>query len=182
MRCLEAVASGSNFPAETDLSFNHMQINTHHTGQLVRLGLCDTRVGEDWTRLRVLLYPGTDFFWICFSIANVDSFYNIRDIYLPEVRHHCPHTPFILVGLASDLREDEEAKEEVRRRNQDLVSTEEATDLAQSLDAVCYVECSAKQGQGIEELRSKSAELMWNLAHPKTAQNGGKTLSKCSIQ
>ena len=30
----------------------------------------------------------------------------VREKWIPEIRHHCPKTPFILVGTKGDCRED----------------------------------------------------------------------------
>ena len=54
-------------------------------------------------RLRPLSYPGTDVFLVCYSVASRTSFENISSKWLPEIRHHCPDTPFIIAGLKSDL-------------------------------------------------------------------------------
>ena len=53
---------------------------------------------EDYDRLRPLSYPQTDVMFVCFSIENVDSFENIESKWIPEVRHHCPDVPIILVA------------------------------------------------------------------------------------
>ena len=43
---------------------------------------------------------------MCFSIGSPTSFANITSKWVPELRHHCPHTPIVLVGTKQDLRED----------------------------------------------------------------------------
>lgn len=77
-------------------------------GRMVSLGLWDTAGQEDYDRLRPLSYPQTDVFLICFSIISPASFENVRTKWHPEVKHHCPNTPFLLVGTKLDLRDDQE--------------------------------------------------------------------------
>ena len=48
-------------------------------------------------RLRPLSYNQTDVFILCFSIVNPSSFDAISDKWVPEIQHHRPGTPFILV-------------------------------------------------------------------------------------
>ena len=62
---------------------------------------------EDYDRLRPLSYPQTDIFLVCYSTDSRTSFENIRQKWIPEVRHHCPDTPIVLLGLKNDLRNGE---------------------------------------------------------------------------
>lgn len=57
-----------------------------------------------------------DVFLICFSLVNPASFENVRAKWYPEVSHHCPNAPIILVGTKLDLREDNETVEKLRER------------------------------------------------------------------
>ena len=54
--------------------------------------------------LRPLGYPGTDIFLICYSVTSPNSFENIAAKWIPELTHHCPNTPFMIVGNKQDLR------------------------------------------------------------------------------
>ena len=71
----------------------------------MELALWDTAGQEDYDRLRPLSYPDTDVVLMCFAINNLDSFDNILEKWLPEVKHYCPNIPVVLVGCKRDLRQ-----------------------------------------------------------------------------
>ncbi|KAF7583191.1 Ras-like GTP-binding protein Rho1 domain protein [Clavispora lusitaniae] len=100
------------------------------TGQIVELALWDTAGQEEYDRLRPLSYPDSDVIIICFALDNLTSLQNIRDIWYPEVNHFCPGIPVLLVGTKSDLQSQIDPQEPLR--------------LASEINAVGYVQCSAK--------------------------------------
>ena len=103
-------------------------------GKIISLGLWDTAGQEDYDRLRPLSYPQTDVFVICFSLVSPPSYENVRSKvrgaslwgrtpllihvaqWWPELRHHSPSTPVILVGTKLDLREDPTTIDKLRDR------------------------------------------------------------------
>jgi cell division control protein 42 len=107
------------------------------------LGLFDTAGQEDYDRLRPLSYPQTDVFLVCFSVTSPASFENVREKWFPEVHHHCPGVPCLIVGTQVDLREDTSVKDKLAKQRMAPVKREDGERMARELGAVKYVECSA---------------------------------------
>lgn len=107
------------------------------------LGLFDTAGQEDYDRLRPLSYPQTDVFLVCFSVTSPASFENVREKWFPEVHHHCPGVPCLIVGTQTDLRDDASVREKLAKQKMQPVRKEDGERMAKELGAVKYVECSA---------------------------------------
>ncbi|KAJ2115931.1 GTPase Cdc42 [Coemansia sp. RSA 922] len=116
------------------------------------LGLFDTAGQEDYDRLRPLSYPQTDVFLVCYSVTSQASYENVREKWLPEVTHHCPGVPCIIVGTQVDLREDTVTLEKLAKNKQKAIGAEQGLMLAKDLKAVKYVECSALTQKGLKNV------------------------------
>lgn len=126
------------------------------------LGLFDTAGQEDYDRLRPLSYPQTDVFLVCFSVTSPASFENVKEKWFPEVHHHCPGVPCLIVGTQVDLREDSGHLEKLARQKQRPITTEQGERLARELGAVKYVECSALTQRGLKNVFDEvSDECSW---------------------
>lgn len=121
-------------------------------GRPVTLSLWDTAGQEDYDRLRPLSYPQTDVFLVCFSVDSRDSFDNVVNRWAPELAHHAPESPILLVGAKRDMREE-------RHLQASLISHEEATDCARRIGAVKYLECSAKTQIGMREVFNEAIRI-----------------------
>jgi GTPase SAR1 family protein len=76
-------------------------------------------------------------------------------MFLPEVRFHCPDTPYILVGTKTDLREDP------NNRGKEIPLTyKEGRQLAMKMGATQYIECSALQGIGLHDVFDQVIRLI----------------------
>lgn len=70
--------------------------------------------------------------------------------WIPEIRHHLPGIPIVLVGTKLDIRQDEEQNKSKHVDKNNLpVSFSEGQSLARKIDAVRYMECSAKTQEGL---------------------------------
>ena len=107
---------------------------------------------EDYDRLRPLSYPQTDVFLVCFSVTSPASFENVKEKWFPEVHHHCPGVPCLIVGTQVDLRDDAQVIEKLARQKQRPVTSEQGERLARELGAVKFVECSALTQKGLKNV------------------------------
>ena len=107
---------------------------------------------EDYDRLRPLSYPQTDVFLVCFSVTSPPSFENVKEKWFPEVHHHCPGVPCLIVGTQVDLRDDPQVLEKLARQKQRPIAPDQGERLARELGAVKYVECSALTQKGLKNV------------------------------
>lgn len=84
--------------------FDNYSANVMVDGVPVNLGLWDTAGQEDYDRLRPLSYPQTDVFLVAYAVNRRASFSNLSAKWIPEIMHHCPNVPIVVVGLKSDLQ------------------------------------------------------------------------------
>ncbi len=87
-------------------AFENYTVTLMIGGEPYTLGLFDTQPQEEFDWLRTLIYPLTNVFLVCFSVVKPASFKHIKEKWVPEILHHCPHTPILLVGTQVDLRDN----------------------------------------------------------------------------
>ncbi|CAH8449179.1 unnamed protein product [Schistosoma guineensis] len=134
---------------------SEMQINNKR----VELNLWDTAGQEDYDRLRPLSYPDTNVVVLCFSVDNPDSLDNISTKWMPEIRNFLPNIPVILVANKKDLRNDYSTKRELQRMKQKPVTESEGRSVAKVIGALAYIECSAKQKEGVNDVFETAARI-----------------------
>ncbi len=111
-------------------------------------------------------------------MCSPSSFENIKSKWYAEIRHHMPHTPFILVGTKADLRSNPEVIDRLRADNKSPVTTAEGERLAAELGAAKYLECSALTQQGLKAVFDAAIST----AFEAREQPAKKAPKRCSVQ
>ncbi|ETV69456.1 hypothetical protein H257_14826 [Aphanomyces astaci] len=168
------------FPGEyIPTVFDNYSANVMVDTKPINLGLWDTAGQEDYDRLRPLSYPQTDVFLICFSVVSPASFENVKAKWFPEIQHHAPGVPFILVGTKLDLRDDEETIDRLKEKRVKPITTEQGEALKNELGAFKYLECSALTQKGLKQVFDEGIRCV--LQHHKNPKKTARKFGGCSI-
>uniref|UniRef100_A0A3Q0T0P9 small monomeric GTPase n=1 Tax=Amphilophus citrinellus TaxID=61819 RepID=A0A3Q0T0P9_AMPCI len=174
--CLLISYSTNAFPGEyVPTVFDNYSVSVMVDGNPVNLGLWDTAGQGDYDRLRPLSYPETDVFIICFSLVMPASYENVRHKWYPEVKHHCPNTPIILVGTKEDLRDDKDTTEKLKKENLSPITSAQGLAMAREIGCVNYLECSALTQRGLKTVFDEAIQTV--LFPPPV----NKKAKKCSL-
>lgn len=170
--CLLISYTTNAFPEEyIPTVFDNYSAQMSVDGRTVSLNLWDTAGQEEYDRLRTLSYPQTNVFIICFSIGSPSSHANVRHKWHPEVSHHCPNVPILLVGTKRDLRSDGETVKKLKEQGLAPTTQQQGNALAKQIGAVKYMECSALLQDGVREV---FAEAVRAVLYPVTKKNTKK--------
>jgi Ras-related C3 botulinum toxin substrate 1 len=101
-----------------------------------------------------------------------------QDQWYPEIDHHAPGVPIILVGTKLDLRDDEATKESLRQKKMAPIQYEQAVMVAKEIKAQKYLECSALTQRN---LKSVFDEAIRAVLSPRPQQSATKNKKKCTI-
>ncbi|XP_061336083.1 rho-related GTP-binding protein RhoG [Pezoporus flaviventris] len=166
--CLLICYTTNAFPKEyIPTVFDNYSAQNTVDGRTINLNLWDTAGQEEYDRLRTLSYPQTNVFIICFSIASPPSYENVKHKWYPEVCHHCPSVPVLLVGTKKDLRNNPETMKRLKEQNQAPITTQQGISLSKQIRAVKYLECSALNQEGIKDVFTEAVRAVLNPAPAK---------------
>ncbi|KAK7104517.1 hypothetical protein V1264_019219 [Littorina saxatilis] len=124
--------------------FDNYSVPLKVGGQEFVISLFDTAGQSDYESLRAYTYQESEVLVLCFSVCDRESFYSVINSWLPEIQRHTKRRrPMLLVGTQIDLRTPD---------CQDQVTTEEGNNLAKIIGADCYIECSARNQEGLQQV------------------------------
>lgn len=90
-----------------------------------------------------------------------------RQQWFPEIEHHAPNVPIILVGTKLDLRDDRATTDALRSRKMEAVSYEQALSVAKDIRAHKYLECSALTQRNLKSVFDEAIRFV----HPIPMEN-----------
>jgi small GTP-binding protein len=165
--CMLISYTTNTFPEEyIPTVFDNYTANVMVDQKPITIGLWDTAGQEDYDRLRPLSYPQTDVFLICFALDSQTSFENVKNRWVPEIQHHAPGAPFILVGTKLDLRGPVSDGK--------FISRLQGESLREELRAWKYMECSARTQDGLKQVFDEAIRCV--LTSQKTVTKKKKCL------
>lgn len=151
--CMLISYTTNSFPGDyIPTVFDNYCVNVVFDGKPIQLNLWDTAGQEDYDRLRCLSYPRTDVFLVCFSLIAPPSFENVVSKWCPEIKHHCPDVPFVLVGMKKDLRTDAKLLSRLASRGWAPITSTQGFQMAKKIGAAEYKECSSFTQEGIRDI------------------------------
>ncbi|KFY95789.1 hypothetical protein V500_02651 [Pseudogymnoascus sp. VKM F-4518 (FW-2643)] len=176
--CLLISYTTNKFPSEyVPTVFDNFAVSVMVGDEPWDLRLLDTAGQEDYDRLRPLSYTETDVFLICFSVISPVSFQNVREKWVPEVSHHCPGVPFLIVGTQTDLRDDPSIKKKLAKQKMEPVGKDLGELMAAEL-RVKYVECSALTQCKLKDVFD---EAIITALQPPAHKKISKLFNRCTL-
>ncbi|KAL2180881.1 P-loop containing nucleoside triphosphate hydrolase protein [Thermothelomyces heterothallicus CBS 202.75] len=180
--CLLISYTTNAFPGEyIPTVFDNYSALVQVDGKPVSLGLWDTAGQEDYDRLRPLSYPQTDVFLICFSVVSPPSFDNVADKWHPEISHHAPGVPIVLVGTKIDMRDDPETIQKLAEKKMSPILYEQGIQCARQIKACKYVECSALTQKNLAGVFDTAIRAALGILPIPDDSKQSKKSSKCPI-
>eukprot|EP01083_Nonionella_stella_P016144 45148_1 len=146
-------------------------------GKAGYLNLWDTAGQEDYDRLRNLCYPQTDVFILCYAIDCPNSLKNLELKWFPEVEHHSPGVPIIVVGTKMDMLE----KPDFRAGSRFISFEEAARAIAKHSSVVKLLECSALTQENLKLVFNEAIRAAMVSKSQKKKKSWKRRVNKCVV-
>ncbi|CAF0744096.1 unnamed protein product [Adineta steineri] len=143
------------------------------------LNLFDSAGQEEYDQLRIMAYPNTNVFILCFSVVDPDSYSNILSKWIPELNRYAPRIPIVLVGTKLDLRNDPSTLEGLAEKNQRPITQSQGEYLARICSAKAYLECSSMLNFNVRNVFEQAIEIhnSYEQRHRNRINGGRRILS-----
>ncbi|MEE6462204.1 hypothetical protein FKM82_001521 [Ascaphus truei] len=153
--------------------YENTGVDVFMDGIQISLGLWDTSGNDAFKGIRPISFQQADIVLICFSVANHNSFLNVRNKWIAEIRHHLPRTPVLVVATQTDQRETEHGRIP-------CINSADGKQLAQGVRAKGYLECSALGNRGVQQVFECAVRTAVSQAK-KRARRKRFSVNECKI-
>ncbi|BFZ07407.1 hypothetical protein BsWGS_10446 [Bradybaena similaris] len=164
-------------PMDGHSEFDHLTskpVTFQQDNMEVKMTLIDTYGQDEYEKLRERICASGDVYMLCFDVSKRATLERLRHHWLPEMRKYSsPETPFIIVGLQTDIRSKAQADGSDISK---FVTFNEGLKEAGVLGASDYLECSAKNNTGVKRVLEKAAQIAVHQALPAELKR-----SSCSV-
>ncbi|KAI4282517.1 MAG: hypothetical protein L6R38_002861 [Xanthoria sp. 2 TBL-2021] len=133
--------------------------------------------------MRLTSIPCSPSVSLLFSVDSKDSLENVESKWVGEIAENCQGVKLVLVALKCDLRalsDDDENTVDTDasqpRKQPDMIDYKEGLEVARRIQALRYLECSAKRNRGVNEAFTEAARVALSVK-TGTSNSGGK----CSV-
>ena len=124
----------------------------------------DTPGNDQQQEVRSVAYQNADVVLIAFSLSKLKDLSHVRDKWCREVQKYCPQASIILIGTNLDKREDLSYDHNIvnkygndyhMNKEDDMISYSKGLSIAKEIGATSYIESSAKQEVGFNEIKNQ---------------------------
>ncbi|KAH9998551.1 P-loop containing nucleoside triphosphate hydrolase protein [Xylariaceae sp. FL0662B] len=131
-------------------------------GQEVDLELWDTSGNVDLHQLQLISYLAWDAIFLCFSVNSTKKFQAAQTKWLEEIRMYGRDAPIILLGLKKDTRIGSGLWAPLYSHWEARICATEGAMAASAMGAVKYLECSAKENDGVDRVFEEGARIVFD--------------------
>mmetsp|Transcript_7745 Transcript_7745/g.9588 ORF Transcript_7745/g.9588 Transcript_7745/m.9588 type:complete len:207 (-) Transcript_7745:8-628(-) len=124
-------------------------IHSLHDDQRVIVDIVEFANTNDIDRVRYHSDEQANVAIICFALNSPESASLVTTQFYPEINYRYPKIPVVLAGTKLDVREKDSAPGS-------CLLFQDGLELARSIGAVSYVECSAKSYKGVKQVFSQA--------------------------
>jgi small GTP-binding protein len=144
------VLTGKQFPERyvPTIFENYTQI-VYIGGVAYKCRIRDTAGQDDYDRRRPLSYSGANAILLCFALDSKQTFVNLTERWIGEIKLYCQGAKIIVVGTKSDL---------CQAGNPNHVTDDEARAFLAEQKCDAFGPCSPKSGEGLDQVFPAAAK------------------------